>query len=188
MPSQRQEVREGRLSPTTKEKYQRPLPREGLVARSLTDGSDSYITVHGCRRVTAICSLEADLQFVTGGRDGELDMWTWDGCWRQERVQDAQPVQPADRRHWGRIVWVTYTPSSIVALVGLPRPGTWVSLTAGGELARWRERRLEHIWQLPVAGSPRALAVHPTRPLVAVGVKQGLQNSWISTVCLVDVG
>ena len=178
----------GTVVPDGKGEYVKPAVREGLVARSLRDGTDSYIQVHGCRRISAICSLEPDLEFITGGRDGELDRWTWNGGWRQERLQDAQPVRRVDRRHWGRFLWVTYTPSSVVALAALPDPGAWLSVTAAGELARWDGGRPQAIWQIPVPGSPRALAVHPTLPLAAVGVKQALHGSPTSTVLIVGVG
>jgi hypothetical protein len=108
--------------------------REGLVARSLWDGSDSHIPVHGCSRISAICSLKPDWTFVTGG---------WEGGWEQEGLQVAQFAQRVDWRVAGHLAWVTYTSSSIVALTGLAHSDGWLSATAGGELTIWSDWHVE---------------------------------------------
>ena len=121
---------------------------------------------------------------MTGGRNGEVDLWLWkDGTWSQQRLQDAQ--QPRDTR-WPGIVWVTYRPTSIVAIAALARSKTWLSLTAGGELVVWKENQIAHVWQLPVPGWPRSLATHPSANWIAVGLKQGGFGAPASTVLLVE--
>jgi hypothetical protein len=76
----------------------------------------------------------------------------------------------------------------VVAICALAGGERWVSVTAGGELRLWRGDRTIDAWFLPERGSPRALAAHPTEPLVAVGIKQQHhQQPTASTVILAEL-
>jgi len=62
---------------------------EGLVSVALHGESRSpqLIPVQACRQVTAIAATPNGNGFVTGGLEGELDRWSWEGGWRQERLR-----------------------------------------------------------------------------------------------------
>ena len=168
--------------------YTRRIVPEGLLVRPLSGAPDAVIPIAGCGRVTAISELEEDRLFVTGGRNGELDRWHWDGAWRQQRLQDAQAPR---RIHWPslpRPSWVTYRPASIVGVARLADSPRWASVTAGGEIVLWRHDRPELVWQLPVPGSPRALAAHPQENWLAVGLKCGGFDAPESVVLLIEAG
>jgi hypothetical protein len=159
---------------------------EGLVFRALDGASDDVIVpVPDCARVTAIASLDREDAFLSGGKDGEIDRWSWEDQWVRHRIQGTQPPQTA---HWpdiGRLVWVTYKPTSIVGLVTVSRPDMWASVTAGGELTIRHEAGAEPAWQLPLSGTPRSIAAHPERPWLAIAIKQGSDPP--SAVAIVDV-
>jgi hypothetical protein len=161
--------------------------REGLVARPLDGAPNFHIPVEGCGRITAICGVEPDVSFVTGGRNGELDLWVWNDRWCQKRIRDAQAEAMPQWPGLKRLSWVTYKPASVVAVAALPCCRRWLSVSAAGELATWTADRLDDVLQLPVPGSPRALAVHPDGRLAAVGVKQGSFDDPSSAVLLVEI-
>jgi hypothetical protein len=165
-----------------------PIVQEGLIARAVFgDAADVIVPVRECDRVTAIALLASQDSFVTGGRDGEIDLWSWDGEWIQRRVQGPQPPPRINWPEIGHVPWVTYTPSSIVALVTLCRSGMWASVTAGGELRIDTQSGSERVWQLPEPGSPRSMAAHPQEPWVAVGLKKGGFQRPDSAVAIIEV-
>jgi hypothetical protein len=168
--------------------YLRRVIPEGLVFRPL-DGlsADVIVPVPDCDRVTAIASLNTDETFLSGGINGQIDLWTWHGDWVRQRVQDSQPPKTVKWPEIGRLSWDFYSPISIVGLVAISRADTWASVTAGGDLTIRTAVRPEPAWQLPVAGTPRSIAAHPQNPWVAVGVKQGSFDRPESVVAIVEV-
>jgi hypothetical protein len=147
---------------------------DGLVSVPLKDGSQEteVIPVLACRRVTAIGARRIEEKFMTGGLDGEVDAWWWNGQWQQRRLRPATNRTAGDSTGLD-ITWATYTPNSIVGICSLPDATHWTSVSAGGEVCLWNEDTLMGSWQLPEPGTPRSLAAHPDRSWIAVGVKKG---------------
>jgi hypothetical protein len=147
---------------------------EGLVSVTLDvePRSPQLIPVQGCRRVTAIAARADGAGFLTGGSEGELDQWTWNGNWRQERIRS----------------WTSWDSPSVSGICYLCDGGQWVVVSSSGGLELMGPHGPAAFWQIPTSGSPRALAAHPTRDWVAIGMKQG---GWIDprgVVEIVDVG
>jgi hypothetical protein len=94
--------------------------------------------------------------FVTGGLEGELDRWSWQGRWRQERL-----------REW------SYDSESIIAICHLSWGHYWISLSRSGEIDLMSGSAHTGSWRLP--RPPRELGpltAHPDRSWVAVGFDQ----------------
>ena len=85
---------------------------------------------------------------MTGGLDGEVDAWSWDGRWQQRRLRPATHHTASESRELD-ITWATYTPNSIVGICSLPDATRWTSVSAGGEVCIWDEDTLACSWQLP---------------------------------------
>lgn len=168
-------------------RYERGKAADGLISAPLTgDGPLEIIPVPSCRRITAIATRPDDDGFLTGGLDGELHRWTWADGWRCSLLLRQGGVPPAPPEG---LTWATYTQHSVVAICALADGERWVSVTAGGELRLWRRDETIGAWFLPEQGSPRALAAHPSEPLVAVGIKQQHNHSGPeSTVIIIDLG
>ncbi|MFZ6182524.1 hypothetical protein [Nannocystis pusilla] len=166
-------------------RYEAGKAADGLVSAPLAgDGPLEFIPAPS-RRITAIATRPGSEGFVTGGLDGEVHRWTRAGAWRSELLL-RRGGDPHDRA--SELAWATYTPHSVVAICALADGERWVSVTAGGELRLWRGDDSLGAWFLPERGSPRALAAHPARPVVAVGIKQQHHaDRRAATVLLVDL-
>jgi hypothetical protein len=161
---------------------------EGLVLRPLDGTSaDVFLPVPDCARVTAIASLDAENTFLSGGKDGQIDRWSWDARWRPRRLRAPQPAKTVNWPEIGSLTWATYTPNSIVGLVEVSVSDTWASITAGGELTILRAGAPEPAWQVPVPGTPRSIAAHPQEPWVAIGIKQGSFDPPQAAVAIIEV-
>ena len=133
--------------------------------------------VRDCRRVTAVASCGDTL--YTGGGDGEIDAWTTD--LRQHRLRErTQRGRPPARGH---LTWASYTPSSIVGICAVRGHGAF-AVDAGGQLTHIDSLATA---ELAIDGTPRALAAHPDRPWLAVGIKQGGFSDPQSVVAIVEV-
>lgn len=166
--------------------YEEGKAADGLVFTPLeTDGHRaSAARVEGCRRITAIVATPSGDGFITGGLEGELDHWSWASGWNQERVQGATKEKTASPG----LAWATYTPNSIVGTCYLSDADRWVSVDASGELGIWAGSVRQESWQIPVPGSPRALAAHPIDSRIAIGVKQGGFDRPRSVVVIAGLG
>ena len=134
-------------------------------------------------RMTAIASTAHD-ELITGGCSGELDRWSWEGTWVGHNLRGPT----AEKNAAPGLAWLTYRPNSVVAICSLSDGTRWVNVDASGELQLWADSTFVHSWQLPVFGTPRGLAAHPTNGWLAIGVKQG--SGWggtASVVLVVDV-
>ena len=165
--------------------YEAGKASEGLVCTNLhSGGSDEVeiIPVSSCHRITAIAVQPSGDSFVTGGLNGEVDSWSWDGRWVQQRLRNAKdkPVP-----HFPGITWATYEPTSIVGICYLCGGDLWVTVDASGEINLWCQNKLHYSWQLPYNGSPRSIAAHPKKPWIAVAVKDGMKRN--SGVAMFDV-
>jgi hypothetical protein len=167
--------------------YEEGKAADGLVFAPLgTDGHQaSMARVDNCRRITAIVGTPSGDGFITGGLDGELDRWSWAAGWYQERLQEATEEKAITSPG---LAWATYTPNSIVGTCYLSDANRWVSVDASGELCIWAGSVRQGAWQIPVPGSPRALAAHPIDNRIAIGVKQGGFGHPRSVVVIADLG
>ncbi len=114
------------------------------------------LPVDSCRRITAIAATSLCEGFITGGLDGELDEWSWKGMWAREGLRS----RTAEKTAATGLAWATYTPNSVIGICSLSDARRWVSVDASGEVQVWTDRTPLRPWQLPVFGSPRALAAH----------------------------
>ncbi|WP_445767065.1 hypothetical protein [Rheinheimera sp.] len=74
----------------------------------------------------------------------------------------------------------------IVAIQYLPQHLGWLSLHANGLLIYWRGQHIVRYEQVSLVGTPRCLALHPTKPLLAIGLKQ--LSDWKGAgIVLVDI-
>jgi hypothetical protein len=158
-----------------------PKPSKGLALRDLRipDSPMTIVPVRDCARVTAIAALPGNDTFVTGGSHGQIDRWSWEGQWRQHRLRPAVTSKASPAAHGAE---------QIEAIVTLFDSDTLVAVSAGGELLVLRSNGQLESTSIPVPGSPRSLAAHPSQPRIAVGSKQGDCGKPKSTVALFDVG
>ena len=145
---------------------------EGLISVSLTpeQRTPQLIPVHACREITAIAATSDGKGFVTGGLEGELDAWSWEGRWRQERL-----------RQW------TWDSPAVRAICYLCEGSQWISVSSNGKFDLMARNAPVASWQLPTPGWPRALAAHPHRNWIAAGMKQGGSGSPHGAVDLIEI-
>jgi hypothetical protein len=163
---------------------------EGLALRDLQmpDAPLTVVPVHDCVRVTAIAALPGNDGFVTGGSSGQIDRWSWDGRWHQQRLRAAVTSKNARAKHADlRAARAENLPERIVAIVTLADSHDLVAVSAEGELLVLRSSGECESASIPLRGSPRSLAAHPHQPRVAVGMKQGDFGEPKSVVGLFDV-
>lgn len=144
---------------------------EGLVSVAL-DGvvpELQLIPVQGSREVTAIAATPDGQGFLTGGLEGELDRWSWNGRWRQQRL-----------REW------TWDSPSVRGICYLRNGRTWVTVSSG-RLDVLEENAPVTSCQLPSPGSPRALAAHPAENWIAIGMKQSGWHDPRGVVDLIEI-
>jgi hypothetical protein len=148
---------------------------EGLVSIAL-DGplrSCQTIPVQRCRQITAVAATPDRDGFVTGGLEGELDHWSWDGRWRQERL-----------REW------TYDSKSVIAICYLAQGDRWLVVSSSGQVDSLAGSIFVSSWQLPQfakPGSPRPLAAHPVQNWIAIALDDGQLGNERGVVALVDI-
>ena len=116
---------------------------------------------------------------MTGGSHGQIDKWSWDDGWRQQRLRAAVTSKAS---------YAKSLDEHIVAIVTLAGSNKLVAVSAGGEILILRASGNWDSERIPLRGSPRSLAAHPSRPWVAVGIKQGGNAKPESVVGLFDVG
>jgi len=142
---------------------------EGLAFRRLREPSapPDVVPIKECPRVTAIVALPGNQGFITGGNQGQIDEWRWDNGWRQQRLRAAiAPVVSKSQE-------LERQPESILAIVITAVTNQVVAVSTSGNLLIQRDGGEWECEGLPERGSPRSLAAHPSRPWVAVGLKQG---------------
>jgi hypothetical protein len=116
--------------------------------------------------ITAITALP-DGTIYAGGIGGAIVRTVWrDLEWHHQVLRDKTeaPIGPGHRH----VNWSTYAPDSIVAMCTLP-DGRVVHATASGYVSILDGES----FQIPIAGTIRALAAHPDGHAIAVGVKVG---------------
>jgi hypothetical protein len=141
---------------------------KGLVSVEL-DGKTrklQLIPVQASREVTAIAATPDGQGFLTGGLDGEMDKWSWEGRWRQQRLRE-----------------LTCSPS-VRAICYLSGDLGLVAVSSSCRLDFIVRDESVRSWQSPTPGSPRALAAHPTRNWIAIGMKQ---SGWTDPRGVVDL-
>jgi hypothetical protein len=168
-----------------------PVPAtQGLAVCDLQrpDAPLTIVPVRDCVRVTAIAALPGNDGFVTGGSSGQIDRWSWDGRWHQQRLRAAVPAKTARAEQWAeRAAHAEHLPERIVGIVTLADSNDLVAVSAEGELLVHRSNGDWESVSIPLRGSPRSLAAHPGQPRVAVGIKQGDCGKPASAVGVFDV-
>lgn len=156
----------------------------GLVVSTLTRQGREVRTVPvpQCRRVTAIQSMPAGNGFVTGGMDGQIDVWEWAGVWQRTRLRE-----PREHRIDGTRAAGCYSNHGVVGICFLADEEHWVTVDGSANLCLWAGRECLWSQEIPVPGTPRSLAVHPATGHVAIGMKQGGWGFPIGCVVIVDV-
>ena len=149
------------------DRVQEGLVAIGLVAEACTP---QLIPMHGCREVTAIVATPDAHAIVTGGSRGELDRWTWSGHWRQERLRKT-----------------SWDSRSVIGMCYLCGGRHLVTVSASSRLDLLAEHVPVGSWRLLSPGSPRALAAHPVRNWVAVGMKQSGWHDPRGVVDLIEI-
>jgi WD40 repeat protein len=119
-------------------------------------------------KVTAILA-HPDGRLITGGNNGELHEWEFDGEWKPGRrlQKKTRRAMPEGYKK------TTYRPESVVGLCALD-DGRFFSVDGGGTIAEWHDDAIANTYDIPQPGSPRCIAVHPDTPAgptLAVGVK-----------------
>ena len=61
--------------------------RHRLIANALDGAGAEHIEVSDTRGVSAISACREDDRFISGGFDGEIDLWQWDSGWHSTRVR-----------------------------------------------------------------------------------------------------
>jgi hypothetical protein len=145
---------------------------EGLVSIDLDVEARKprLIPVRDTRGVTAIVATPDGQGFLTGGLDGELDQWSWDGGWRRERLREPRGVS-----------------AGVSGVCYLPGDDDWVTVSSRGRVDLMKRNAPVASWRLATPGSPRALAAHPARNWIAVGIKQSGWTDPRGTVELIEI-
>lgn len=159
-----------------------PAPAtEGLALRSLRQpkAPPAVVPAADCPRVTAIATLPGEQGFVTGGNQGQIDSWSWDGAWRQRRIRAAVD-HPRSAGRLGE-------PESIQAIVTRAGTHDLAAVSWAGDLLLRRAGDEWECHQLTERGSPRSLAAHPTKPWLAVGIKQGGFDKPQSVITILEI-
>ena len=163
---------------------------EGLAMLDLQapDAPLTIVPVPDCDRVTAIAALPGNDGFVTGGSSGQVDRWSWDGQWHQQRLRAAVPAKTARAELVAeQAARAEHLPERIVAIVTLADSHELVAVSGEGERLVLRSSGEWESASIPRRGSPRSLAAHPGEPWVAVGIKQGGFAKPESVVGILDV-
>lgn len=133
-------------------------------------------------RITAVVAAP-DGRLYTGGLGGEIHAWSRRGdTWKPERALTEGGEKPPRLK----TAWGTYHPQSVVGLCVFD-DGRLCSVDADGEVSVWYDGRREARTQIPVPGTPRAIAAHPSTPvgpLLAIGMKAGDDVRRGTVVCL----
>lgn len=121
--------------------------------------------------------------FITGNSAGQLHHWWFDGQWQYQQITpDTTPV-PTTRL---LIKDSIFADDCVVAIQYLPQHLGWLSLHANGLLIYWRGKQIVRYDQISLLGTPRCLALHPTKPLLAIGLKH--VSDWKGAgIVLVDI-
>ena len=122
-------------------------------------------------------------RFITGNSAGQLHYWWFDGQWQYQQITpDITPV-PTTRL---LIEDSLFADDCVVAVQYLPKQLGWLSLHANGLLVHWRGMQIVHYQQISFVGTPRCLALHPTEPLLAIGLKHLSERNGAG-IALVDI-
>ena len=107
-------------------------------------------------------------RFTTGNSAGQLHHWWFDGEWQYQQITPAPaPVLTTSLLIRDSI----FADDCVVAIQYLPHHPGWLSLHANGLLIYWRDEQMVCYQQISQLGTPRCLALHPTKPLLAIGLK-----------------
>ncbi len=143
---------------------ERSLPRARLVTRSLATGAIERVETPHLGRICSIAKAPAGDAYVTGGLLGELYLWP------EGRLLDTVPT--ADERRLAGVQWLSFGPQSVVALCFDHTGARLFAVSAGGVVVEYHDLARVRSWRIEGLGSPRSIAAHPRRSLLAIGVKR----------------
>lgn len=155
------------------------LGAEGAVGLHVLarDGARSTIVATDVRGYSAL-TARRDGEIVAGGRDGELD--AFDPIARAQRRLRFATDHPARERMY------IYNANSIVAMCTLADDRV-CAVSADGVLTVIDGDTIESTTRLPIRTSVRAIAAHPDRPIVAIGIKVDGAGRPSGAVMLVEI-
>ncbi|MBU2223350.1 MAG: hypothetical protein KKB00_04870 [Gammaproteobacteria bacterium] len=107
-------------------------------------------------------------RFITGNSAGQLHHWWFEGQWHNQLIE---PEKMPELTTQLLIMSSSFTQNCVVAIQYLPNNRGWLSLHANGLLIHWLGHQIVHYEQVSHLGTPRCLTLHPTKPLLAIGLK-----------------
>lgn len=155
-----------------------------LVVAPLTNlASPTLIDAEACASITAVARVGDRL--ISGGSRGELDAWSLDGRWKQQRLRNAAAGDPIAERDKA-LAPMYGSLHSIADICAIPHRGA-ASVSVGGQLCLFdpASTAVPRIVQAP--RSPRSLAAHPDGAALAVGIKDGSDATCKSRVVILDM-
>lgn len=141
------------------------------------------LTIPVRHAILAIAQDPNSDMFITGDSAGHLHRWWFNGQWQHQQIQPEKQPEVATRLD---IADSIFAPDAIVALLYLPQNQGWLSLSANGLLIYWCDQQIRHCKQISELGSPRCMALHPTKPVLAIGLKHNAQLEGAGLI-LVDI-
>lgn len=141
------------------------------------------ITIATEHLVLCLASQPGSQGFTSGNSQGQLHQWWFDGTWRHRHIAPVDWPKPETVL---AIEDSTFSQNSILAIQYLPNLQGWLSLQANGLLIHWQGDDIMHFEQVSHVGTPRCMALHPTQPLLAIGVKHNANREGAGII-LVDL-
>ncbi|MGI2059269.1 hypothetical protein ACRN9T_19090 [Shewanella baltica] len=122
--------------------------------------------------------------FTTGNTAGQFHHWWFEGQWCNRHIA---PKQVPESTTPLLIKDSIFAQNCVVAIQYLPNNQGWLSLSANGMLIHWQGDEIVHYEQVSHLGTPRCMALHPTKPLLAIGLKHNAELHGAG-IALVDIG
>ncbi|MBU1309275.1 MAG: hypothetical protein KKE30_07065 [Gammaproteobacteria bacterium] len=119
--------------------------------------------------------------FNTGNAAGQLHHWWFEGQWHNRLISPEKVPEPTKTL---LIKDSIFAANCVVAMQYLPDNQGWLSLHANGLLLQWRDDEIVQYAQVSDLGTPRCMALHPTLPLLAIGLKHNSELQGAGIVLL----
>jgi hypothetical protein len=136
---------------------------------------------------TILCMVQQQSNssmFITGNTKGEFHHWWFNGQWQHLSIEAdklsniATELQLETLPHGND--------RRVIAIQYLPNNQGWLSLQANGLLVYWHEHVILDYLHIAQDGTPRCLAIHPTMPLIVIGLKQH-KNEGANGIVVFDI-
>lgn len=160
--------------------------------QSALSTTEAYLTTSLEHAIVCLAPRPGSQGFTTGNSQGALHHWWFDGHWRN-RLLD--PVE------WPKPDTLLVVENSmvgincVVAIQYMPNDEGWLTLHTNGLLIHWKDDEIRHYEQVSHVGTPRCMALHPSKPVLAIGIKHNTQlqgagvmlidlSNWITAINL----